>query len=114
MATQGGEVWRGRLVGGGETTYGVPVAGTRYLYYREPTMTRERAYREHRYMTRHRANNMNATLGPVVVGGRAVVEASADEFVELCLTGIKGGITPAALGSGAYQWDFQPADGPLD
>lgn len=114
MATQGGEVWRGKLVAGGETVYGVAVAGTRRLYYRDPTLTRERAYREHRYMTGHRANNMNATLGSVVVGGRAIVEASADEFPEILLTGVKGGITPASLGSGAYQWDFQPADGPLD
>lgn len=114
MATQGGETWRGRLVGGGETVYGTAVPGTRYLYYREPTMTRERAYREHRYMTGHRANNMNATLGPVVVGGRAVIEASADEFVELLLTGVKGGMVAVPLGSGAYQWDFAPGDGPLD
>lgn len=114
MATQGGETWRGKLVGGGEGTYGVAVAGTRFLYYREPTLTRERAYREHRYMTGRRANNMNATLGSVVVGGRAVVEASADEFVEIGLTGVKGGMTPVALGSGAFQWDFQPGNGPLD
>jgi hypothetical protein len=109
-----GEIWRGRLVGGGESVYGTPVAGTRRLYYRDPTLTRERNYREHRYMTGHRANNMNATLGPVVVGGRGVIEASADEFVEVLLTGVKGGMTAVALGSGAYQWDFQPGDGPLD
>lgn len=114
MATQGGETWRGRLVGGGESVYGTAVAGTRRLYYRDPTLTRERAPREHRYMTGHRANNMSVTLGPVVVGGRAVVEASADEWVELLLTGMKGGMTGVGLGSGAYQWDFQPGDGPLD
>lgn len=113
-ATQGGEVWRGRLAAGGETVYGTPVAATRRLYYRDPTMTRERAYREHRYMTSHRANNMNATLGPVVAGGRAVIEMSADELPEVLLTGVKGGSTPLSLGSGAYQWDFQPGDGPLD
>jgi hypothetical protein len=114
LAIQGGEPWRGRLVGGGEGPYGVPVAGTRRLYYRDPTLTRERAYREHRYLTSNRANNMNATLGPVVVGGRAVIEMSADELPEVILTGVKGGITPAALGSGAYQWDAQPGNGPLD
>lgn len=114
MATQGGESWRGNLSGGGESAYGIPVAATRRLYYRDPSMTRERAPREHRYMTGHRANNMSMTLGPVVVAGRAVVEASADEFVELLLTGVKGGRTPLALGGGAYQWDFQPGDGPLD
>jgi hypothetical protein len=114
MATQGGETWRGKLTAGGETVYGTPVAATRRLYYREPSLTRERAYREHRYMTGHRANNMNATLGSVVVGGQGVIEASADEFPEVLLTGVKGGITPTSLGSGAYQWDFQPGDGPLD
>lgn len=114
MATQGGETWRGMLAAGGETVYGTPVAATRRLYYREPTLTRERAPREHRYMTGNRANNMSQTLGPVVVGGQAVIEASADEFVEVCLTGVKGGMTAVGLGSGAYQWDFQPGNGPLD
>lgn len=109
-----GETWRGKLVAGGETVYGTAVAATRRLYYREPTLTRERAYREHRYMTGNRANNMNSTLGPVVVGGRAIIEASADEFPEVLLTGVKAGVTGVSLGSGAYQWDAQPGNGPLD
>lgn len=109
-----GELWLASAALGVESVYGTAVAATRRVYWRDPVLTRERTYHEKRYATGRRANVMNAKLGAVVAGGRFVQEVSADEMVETLLLGVQGGRTPTNLGSGAYQWDFAPGNGPLD
>ena len=103
-----GELWRGTVQMGVENpvAYGTPVVATRIGYFTDPTFTRTREPRLHRFAVGTRDNLRNITLGPTVVGGTLVQPLSA-EVIELLLMGIKGAVT--GVGGGATKtWTFTP------
>lgn len=106
-----GELFNRAVQIGKETQYGTPVAATRVLYARDPSLTRTREPREHRFSTRDRQTLRKVTLGPALIGGSLVVPVSA-ELLELLAIGVEGGVTPVGVGADKV-WTYT-AGGALD
>jgi hypothetical protein len=109
-----GQLWSSTVQWGREVVAGTPVAATRKMYLREPSLTRTRAPRIHRFMTGGRDNIRDLTLGPVQAGGALQMPLSADELPELLLISVQGAVTPSTPSGAtlARLWTFKP--GSLD
>ena len=107
-----GELWRGTLNIGLESTPGTPVAATRRLYTTDPKLSIERPVRQHRFATQTRDNIRRLTHGPRMTGGNLSLPISSDEILEWLLMGVQGGVTPT--GATAKIWTFQASGPDLD
>lgn len=108
-----GEIWRSTAQIGLQPT-DTPVAATRKVYWTEPVLTAEKNATPFRPATGTRDNVRGVTFGPKMAGGSLSVPLSAEECLELMLTGIRGGVsptTPVGAVTGRL-WTFLP--GPLD
>lgn len=101
-----GELWRGYVQVGKETTAGTAVAATRRMYFEDPQLTKEREARQHKFSVGRRDNVLAQTLGPEKVMFKGKMPLSADELIELLLATVRGGVTPT--GAGPYVWTFTP------
>jgi hypothetical protein len=107
-----GELWREEWGVAVESVYGTAVPATRKVYVMDPSLTRERASRPKRFAVGSRDNVRAHTLGPVVVGGSARIDMSADELLEWLLVTVNGGVTPTTpTGANlARLWTFTPGE----
>jgi hypothetical protein len=105
-----GEIWRRVFQAAKETTYGVPVAATRKMYF-EPSsnLTRDRSVNRIKASTGTRDQVVDAKARSVVAGGQVVMPLGAAEIVEVLLMGIKGGVAPTTT-LGASTWVFTPGN----
>lgn len=110
-----GQLWSAKSQWGKETVAGTAVAATRIMYLREPTLSRERAPRVHRFATGTRDNVRAFTNGPIMAGGALSMPVSAAEIIELLEIGVLGGVTPTTPSgaTNARLWTFKPT-GALD
>lgn len=89
-----GQLWSGVAQWGLETTAGTAVAATRKMYLREPTLSRERAPRVHRFATGTRDNVRAFTNGPITAAGSFSMPLSASEILEVLAISVQDGVTP--------------------
>lgn len=106
-----GELWRGTVQVGVESTYGTAVPATRRMYFTEPNLSLERQPRPKKFAVTTRDNTRAFKLGPSQAGGTLNMPMSATEIVEMLLTSIQGAVTPSA-----GVWTFKPSSSasPLD
>jgi hypothetical protein len=92
-----GELWRQIGQIGKESISGTAVPATRKVYASTIHLTRDRAVHLHKAAVGRRDNTVDAKLRGVVAGGTFDQAMSADEFVELCLACVQGGVTPTQI-----------------
>lgn len=105
-----GELWRGTIQIGKETTPGTSVAATRKLYWRNPNLSINRAVRLHKFATATRDNQRAATNGPVEAGGRFEFPMSSSESLEIFNMAISSApvITTPGGATLARLWTYKP------
>lgn len=106
-----GQLWATAFQIGKETTAGVAVPATRIVYYNpDGTLSRTRAPRPHMFAVGRRDNVLDYTNGPIQAAGSVGLPVSAEEALELFLTGVQGGVTPTTPtgATAGRQWVFKP------
>ena len=106
-----GEIWRSSIQIGKETTPGTSVAATRKMYWRNPTLTKTRGVRLHKFSTGTRDNQRAATNGPVEAGGTFEFPMSSSEILEVLNLGISSApvITTPATGTNTRLHTYKPS-----
>lgn len=89
-----GQLWSAVSQWGLESTPGTAVAATRKMYLREPSLSRERAPRVHRFATGTRDNVRAYTNGPITASGSFSMPLSAAEILETLAITVQGGVSP--------------------
>lgn len=107
-----GELWRSTAQIGVETTPGTPVAATRKVYWREPTLTKELPATPQRFATGTRDNVRAVTYGSAVAGGALSLPLSSSEALELFSIGVNGTpvITTPAMATLTRLHTYKPGD----
>jgi hypothetical protein len=107
-----GEVWGVRAQIGRESTPGVVVPATRILYLQEPVLQDEGENMFHDFATGTRAQTLEVTPTPKVVGGRVAAPVSSEELLELLNISVNGApiISTPATGTLTRDHTFIPGD----
>jgi hypothetical protein len=109
-----GELWRRVTEGALETVPGTAVAGTRRMYWVDPTFEVTKDSTPRAFAVGRRDNVLDVTYGPKIVAGSASLPVSASEMLEPLLVGMKGAVAPTQPSAGpdptVYLWTFTPGN----